>query len=222
MKILERNTARILRKKGMSMNEIIRKTGYSKASVSDWTRDIILTKRQRERLSLKGRSMESIERRRKSRLANESKKRQIITDEAKKDFYDLSDRDLKIIGSIIYWGEGGKTKRNIARISNSDPIIIKVVMRYFREVCRVPDSKFRASVHTFTHTNLVKTISYWSIVSGIPKEHFYKPYVKQSSASLNKRKTLPFGTLDIYVCDTKIFLTIMGWIEKISEILIKK
>jgi len=221
MKTLEKNTARILRKKGMSMNEIIQKTGYSKSSVSDWTKDIILTKRQRERLSLKGRSMKSVERRRESRLLNESKKRQVYTDEAKNDFSDLSERDLKIIGSMIYWGEGGKTSRNVARISNSDPIIIKVIMRYFREICGVPNSKFRASVHTFTHANIEKTISHWVKVSGIPREHFYKPYIKPSSASLDKRKTLPFGTMDIYVCDTKVFLRIMGWIEKISDILIK-
>ena len=221
MKILERNTARTLRKKGMSMNEIIKKTGYSKSSVSDWTGDIILTKRQRERLSLKGRSMESVERRRKSRLFNESKKRQIITDKAKEDFSDLSQRDLKVIGSMIYWGEGGKTNHNMARLSNSDPDVIRVMMRYFREICGVPDSKFRASVHTFAHANVKETVKYWSKISGIPVEHFYKTYVKQSSASLNKRKTLPFGTLDLYVSDTKIFLTIMGWIEKISEILIK-
>lgn len=221
MKILERNNARILRKKGMSMNEIIQKTGYSKASVSDWTKDIVLTKKQRERLSLKGRSMESIERRRKSRLFNESKKRQIITDKAKADFSDLSERELKIIGSMIYWGEGGKTKRNMARISNSDPIIIKVIMKYFRDICGVPNSKFRASVHTFTYANIEKTIGHWVEISGIPKDQFFKPYIKQSSASFQKRHTLPFGTLDIYVCDTKVFLTIMGWIEKISEILTK-
>ena len=160
MKILERNKARVLRKKGMSMNEIIQKTGYSKSSVSDWTRDIVLTKKQREKISLKGRSVESIERRRKSRLFNESKKRQIVIDEAKKDFLNLSQRDLKIIGSMIYWGEGGKTNRNTARISNSDPVIIKVIMRYFREICGVPNSKFRASVHTFTHANIEKTIGY--------------------------------------------------------------
>lgn len=221
MKVVERNTARALRKKGMSMNEIIEKTGYSKSSVSDWTGDIVLTKQQRGRLSQKGRSLESIERRRKSRLFNELKKRQVITNKAKEDFSDLSQRDLKIIGSMIYWGEGGKTNHNIARISNSDPIIIKVIMKYFREVCGVPNSKFRASVHTFTHANLEKTIRYWVKVSGIPKEHFYKPYIKQSSASQEKRKTLPFGTMDVYVCDTKVFLAIMGWIEKISEILIK-
>jgi hypothetical protein len=220
MKILERDMARALRRKGMSMNEIIQKTGYSKASVSNWTSDIILTKKQREKLSLKGRSMESIERRRKSRMLNEAKKRQITTDKAKEDFFDLSQRDLKIIGSVLYWGEGGKTKRGMARLSNSDPVIIKVMMRYFREICGVPDSKFRASVHTFTHANIEKTIGHWVGVSGIPREHFYKPYIKPSSASLNKRETLPFGTMDIYVCDTKVFLSIMGWIEKISEIIL--
>ena len=109
----------------------------------------------------------------------------------------------------------------MARISNSNPIIIKVIMRYFREVCGVPDSKFRASVHTFAHADVRKTLIYWSKVSGIPVRHFFKTYIKQSSASLHKRNTLPFGTLDIYVCDTKVFLTIMGWIEKISEILTK-
>lgn len=221
MKILERNTARALRKNGMSMNEIIEKTGYSKSSVSGWTHDIILTKSQRARLSQNGRSMESVERRRKSRLFNESIKRQLFIDKAKKDFSDLDQRDLKIIGSMLYWGEGGKTNRATARISNSNPILIKVMMRYFREICGVPNSKFRASVHTFTHANIEKTINHWVKVSGIPKEHFYKPYIKQSSASLNKRNTLPFGTLDIYVCDTKVFLKTMGWIEKISEILLK-
>lgn len=219
MKITERNTARALRKKGMSMNEIIRKTGYSKSSVSHWTHDIIMTEKQKRGISLKGRSLESIEKRRKSRLLNESIKRQAFIDEVKKDFTHLSQRDLKIIGSMIYWSEGGKTSRNLARISNSNPVIIKVIMRYFREICGVPNSKFRASVHTFAHANIEKTINYWVKVSGIPKEHFYKPYIKQSSTSLGKRKTLPFGTLDVYVCDTKVFLKIMGWIEKISEIL---
>lgn len=196
------------------MNEIVEKTGYSKSSVSGWTYDIILTKRQKERLSQNGRSMESVEKRRKSRLFNESKKRQNFINDAKKDFSNLPQRELKIIGSMIYWGEGGKTSRNVACISNSNPVIIKVIMRYFREVCGVPNSKFRASVHTFTHANIEKTISYWARVSGIPKEYFYKPYIKQSSTSLNKRKTLPFGTLDIYVCDTKVFLTIMGGLRR--------
>jgi len=34
------------------------------------------------------------------------------------------------------------------------------------------------------------------------------------------KKVMAFGTFDIYVCDTKLFLTIMGWIERIKELTI--
>jgi hypothetical protein len=91
-------------------------------------------------------------------------------------------------------------------------------MRFFREICKVPEDKFHASIHTFAHANIEKTEKYWSKISGISRNQFFKTYIKPSSASLQKRNTLPFGTFDIYVCDTKLFLTIMGWIEKVKEL----
>lgn len=222
MKIKEKETARELRKKGKSMNQIVKETGFSKTSVSLWTRDIVLTPEQKNKISEKGRSVESIERRRISRLANISNKRRLIIDNAKKDITSLSKKELKIIGIMLYWGEGGKTGNWSVRIANSDPAIIRIMMRFFREICLVENSKFRAHIHTFENADIVKTVNYWSEISGIPTKQFYKTYVKPSKASLQKRKTLPNGTLDVYVHDTKLFLTIMGWIEKISEILLGK
>lgn len=221
MKIVERERARALRLQGKSMNQIIEETGFSKASVSFWTRDIVLTKEQRNKISMRGRSVESIEKRRLSRLFNINNKRRVIIDTAKKDFSNLSLRDLKIIGAMIYWGEGGKTGHWAVRLANSDPLIIKVMMRFFREVCKVPESKFRANIHTFELANVKETERYWSKVSGIPLKQFYKTYLKPSKASLQKRKTLPYGTIDIYVSDTKVFLAIKGWIEKIAELVLK-
>ena len=222
MKLFERQKACLLRKQGKSINEIVKEAGLSKASVSGWVRDIILTKAQRKRISKKGRSFESIERRRASRLFNEKVKRQIIVDNAKKDYARLSLKELKLIGIVLYLGEGAKTIRGLVRLSNSDPAIIKIMMRFFREICNVPENKFNGYIHTFTHANINKTEKYWCKISGIPRNQFYKTYIKPSAASLHKRKTLPFGTFDIYICDTKLFLTIMGWIEKIKDILLKK
>jgi hypothetical protein len=218
MKIVEKEKARALRKKGYSINQIVKEARLSKASVSVWVRDIVLTKKQKQGLSERGRSVKSIEKRRLIRLFNEQTKRQIIMDRAKKDFTHISLEQLKLIGIILYLGEGGKTRRGMVRLSNSDPLVIKIMMRFFREICNVQKSKFRGGVHTFTHTDLKKTVKYWSKISQIPKKQFYKTYVKPSSASLQKRNTLPFGTFDIYVCDTRLFLTIMGWIEKIKEL----
>jgi len=220
VKVKEREHARALRKEGKSMNQIIEETGYSKASVSFWTRDIVLTEAQRNKISRRGRSMESIERRRASRIFNISKKRQTIIDSAKKDFSDITIRELKLIGAMIYWGEGRKVGNWSVSLANSDPLIIKVMMRFFREVCNVQEEKFRAHVHTFEGASIPKVEKYWSNISGIPAKQFYKTYTKPSGASLQKRKTLPYGTLDVYVHDTKLFLTIKGWIEKVTEILL--
>jgi predicted transcriptional regulator len=218
MKLIEKEKARALRKKGYSINQIVKEAGLTKTSVSVWVRDITLTQTQRNMLSERGRSIDSIEKRRINRLFNERNKRQIIIDTAKRDFTNISLEQLKLIGIILYLGEGGKTRRGMVRLANSDPIIIRIMIRFFREVCKVSNNKFRASIHTFAHADIEKTEKYWSRISGIPRNQFFKTYIKTSSASLQKRNTLPFGTFDIYVCDTKLFLTIIGWIEKIEEL----
>lgn len=220
MKLAEKEKARVLRRQGKSINQIVIDAGLSKASVSGWVRDIVLTKAQKNKISQRGRSVESIEKRRMSRLVNEQRKRRLIIDSAKNDFTSVSLEQLRLIGIILYLGEGGKTGRMV-RLANSDPEIIKIMMRFFREVCNVPESKFAGHIHTFAHADIYKTEKYWSEITGISRNKFYKTYVKPSSASLQKRNTLPFGTFDIYVCDTKLFLTIMGWIEKIKELLLK-
>ncbi len=220
MKLEQKQKAIYFRKQGLSINEIVQKVKVSKGSVSLWVRDVVLTKEQKNRLSKNGRSVHSIEERRKSRLYNQKKKDDIITLQAKNEINSISKNDLKLIGICLYLGEGGKTKKGMARIANSDPDVIKIMMRFFREVCLVPEEKFRGHVHVFEHSNISKTEKYWSEISGIKVEQFFKTYTKKSSASLEKRHTLPFGTFDIYVCDTKLFLTIMGWIEKVKELTI--
>lgn len=220
MKVVEKETARTLRKQGKSINQIVEETSFSKASVSTWVRDIILTKEQRKKISKRGRSVESIERRRASRLFNENLKRQIVIDSAKKDYNSISLEELKLIGIILYLGEGAKTKRGIVAVANSDPSVIKIMIRFFLEVCNVPKNKLYGHIHTFSHSNVLKTEKYWSRLTGIPRSQFYKTYIKPSSATLQKRKTLPFGTFDLSVNNTKLFLTIMGWIERIKELTI--
>ena len=82
----------------------------------------------------------------------------------------------------------------------------------------MPENKFRGHIHTFEHANIEDTEKYWSKMTGIPRTQFYKTYIKPSSASLQKRNALPFGTFDLSVNDTKLLLTILGWMEKIKEL----
>ena len=217
MKSEEKMAAIALRKEGGSIKEIARKLQVAQASVSVWVRDVELTSEQRSMLTARGFSVDAVEKRRINRIASTRKRHQKIMEEAAKDIRALSRRDLWLIGVALYWGEGGKTNQGSARLSNSDPHVILIMMRFFKEICRVPGEKFRGHVHTFSHLNTTKAENYWAEISGIPKEQFYKSYVKKSAASKDKRETLPYGTFQIYVSDTHLFLKIMGWIEKIKE-----
>ncbi|MES2223810.1 MAG: hypothetical protein V4469_02655 [Patescibacteria group bacterium] len=215
MKFEEQQKAIKMRRKGLSLKEIARSLGVAKASVSVWVRDVVLSDKTKQDLRMKGSSRDVIEKRRDIRLLREKEKVDILKTEAKKDFDHITQRELKIIGCMLYLAEGGKTKKGMARISNSDLEVIKIMLRFFKEICLVPDEKFKGHIHTHSENNAKKCENYWSDLTGIPKTQFFKTYVKLSKAGSGNRGTLPYGTFDLYVCDTKIFLKIMAWIEKI-------
>lgn len=200
------------------MNEIATLIGVSKASVSLWVRDVVLTRTQRNQLTARGFSKDAIEKRRLARIAKTNTLHLNILNKAKNDLQTISRRELWLLGTALYWGEGGKTKKSIVRLANSDPAVIRMTMRFFREIISVPEEKFRCHVHTFSHLNVKKCERYWSQITKVPLGRFYKTYSKPSVASQGKKDSLPYGTVQIYVCDTKLYLTLMGWIERLKEL----
>jgi predicted transcriptional regulator len=216
MKIEEKEKAITLRKQGLSLGEIAKSVGVAKGSVSNWVRDVKLTTRQRNQLNKNGYRIDVIEKRRITRIANTQTKREYIIKKARAEVSELQSDPLWCFGVALYWGEGGKTQQT-ARVSNSDPAVIRTMMRFFRKYSLIAKDKYRAHVHTFSHHNAEKAVRYWSEVSGIPMNKFFKTYVKQSSATKGKRQTLPFGTVQIYVHDSDFFFRLMGWILEVKE-----
>lgn len=218
MKHLEQKEAVRLRQAGRSMGDIALTLGVSKSSVSLWVRNIKLSPTQRQALSKSGHRVDVVERRRLTRLNNTQTKRETIIESASKDIRSLPPGALRLVGAALYWGEGGKTVRGGVRLSNSDPAVITFMMKFFREVCGVPEKKFRGHVHTFSHLNTSKAERYWSELSGIPRKQFYRTYSKPSIASKGKKDSLPYGTFQIYVHDTELFFRITGWIKQLKEL----
>ena len=90
---------------------------------------------------------------------------------ASSEISNLSWRDLKLIGTALYWAEGYKT--NLARdveFVNSDPLMIKLIMRWFREVCNVSENKFKLRIQIHEVSNIEEGIKFWSLNTGIPSE----------------------------------------------------
>lgn len=219
MKAEERKLARELRRKGCSVRAIAHQTGCAKSSVSKWVRDIILTDQQIEQLRFnqdKGRALAAKHPnspRNKWALIRE----RIICDSARDLGVFCSPEVLKIVGAALYWAEGYNASRNCVVFSNSNPGMIRVMMRFFREVCQVPAEKFRGKVAIHPHLNIRDAVGYWSGISGIPLHQFYKPLLAVSRSSKGKRDTLPRGTFNIIINDVVCCSRIKGWIEGIKK-----
>ncbi|MEK7089724.1 MAG: hypothetical protein AAB920_02815 [Patescibacteria group bacterium] len=217
MKTEERKLARKLRANGLSIKEIARNVGVSKASASTWVRDIELSDAQKHRLLKNGFTQEAIEKRRATRLFRENAERQKVVDAARNEVTKISKENLFFIGVSLYCGEGSKTRRGIVEFSNSDPWLIQIEIEFFKKICGVSNDKLRGHIHLQAEQNIKKAEAFWSQTTGIPIKQFFKTSQQKSIASKNKRKTLPNGTLSVYVCSTKLFLRMRGWMDGLCE-----
>ncbi len=217
MKSKEREEARELRFRGNSISDITKALGVAKSSISLWVRDIKLTKKQKHFLSQKGTLLDIVEKRRGTRLANEDAKRQVIIDQAQNEVIPFDKKELWLMGTVLYWAEGGKANRGSVNFSNSDPNMIKFIMAYFRKICLVEEKKFRCHIHTYSHLNSQVAEKYWAGITKIPLNQFYKTYVKRTKSGIHKRDKLPYGTLSIYICRTELYLKILGWVTGIFK-----
>ena len=213
MKAEERRLARQLRRKGCSVREISERVGCSKSSVSRWVNDIPLTSQQIDKLK-------SRQDRGRAKAANHpnspkhvwAKIRRGISEAACLEIPPVySTKNLRMIGSALYWAEGARTRTHTVLFGNSDPDMIRLMMQFFREVCAVPLSKFRGRVQIHSHLNRKGAELFWSKTSGIPLHQFHRAQVAISRASQQKRDKLPLGTFRIFIGDVRVFSKIVGW-----------
>jgi len=210
MKLEEKNKAINLRTLGRSYREIRKKVSVSKSTLSLWLRDVKLTPEQEKRLYVDLRQKNAY------RLAKLNQKKRIettkqIIKEAKKEAILLLKNPLFLSGLMLYWAEGNKSDTmEQVKFTNSDPIMIKLMMRWFREICLVPESKFRVCLHIHTLHCRKNIEKYWSSITGLPPRQFYKTQIKPTSLR-HRRNKLYNGTCAVNVISKNLFRRIKGW-----------
>ena len=137
-----------LRTEGKSYSEIRKKLGVPRATLSDWFRNNVWSKKLSKRLNIKylARNKIRLVALNKIRGKNLNRLYEEARQEARKEFQQLKYHPLFIAGVSIYWGEGDKATTSGFRISNVDPLMIKVFRRFLIDVCRVDKKRIRASL----------------------------------------------------------------------------
>ena len=207
--------AQEMRKGGKSYNEIIAALNLPKATVSDWCKDIQLTEPQLFKLyqskktgALRG-SIIAANRKKANRLQEtETLYRQGVKEVGK-----LTKRDRFVTGIALYVAEGTKSDKGCA-FANSDPAIIKFMVDWFLEFGYLKREKFRAALWLHDELDEKNAKEYWSNLTGISIEHFYKSYlVKNKKDSKKIRKNLhPYGVITLYISNVVLIRKLMGWI----------
>jgi hypothetical protein len=213
MKTAERLRARDLRQLGWSLGEIERELGVSRASVSVWVRDIKLSG-DAQRLLLertgKGPAVAAAlkaQRARETRLGYQENGRRL----ARK-------RDASYaIGCMLHWAEGDKC-RNSVRMSNSDPELLTLFVRFLRRHFGVRPEQFRVHCNLFAdHLERQHEIEqFWLERLGLPQSSLRKSVINNYSKHSQKKRQnkLPYGTCKLYLHSTRIQHTIFGSIQE--------
>ena len=217
MELLKREKAVELRKLGKSYKEIKDIVGVSKSTLSVWLRDVKLNKEQ----------IRNLRKRQATAYLSAEKRKQKFRDihdrirlEAEQEAMNRIDNSFFIAGLMLYWAEGSKNIGSV-QFSNSDPGMIKLMLHWFRRFCKIPEEKFRASLFIHSLHTRKDCLDFWRDITSIPRNQFYKPYIKPTILS-NRKNMLYQGTCRIVIHDRHLLSKIIGWKNGAEKMLIMK
>ncbi|HVY36009.1 MAG TPA: helix-turn-helix domain-containing protein [Candidatus Paceibacterota bacterium] len=212
MSVQNKLRAIALRMEGYSYSEIMNQLPVSKSTLSGWLKHIQLTSQQEDLLRQKitarstlGRAHAATTNRRKRA------EREAMVLKRARDVFDLQQNDpFFCFGISMYWAEGGK-KSSMFQFMNSDPRIIKLMIRWietYMNASKEKDLFFRLYIHdAYAHENREEFwAKYLDISMGRFKKTIYKP-----TSHLVKRGPEYMGCMRIEAYNINFFYMVREW-----------
>lgn len=211
-----REEATILRDQGYSYKMIREELGVSISTMSYWFSDRPFTPNAEMLKRIKAGPLKNGKLRHNERVAETAR----IIQQSIQELGELDFRDLWMLGLGLYIGEGSKSIESV-RIVNSDPFVIKLAIRWFREACRLDTENLIISLNLYPDNDAQESIHYWQEITGLPIENFRKTQVDVRTGKKNSnRAKLKYGTVQIRVKANgdkqkgrALFRKIRGWMQ---------
>lgn len=191
MKSAMRVQAVSLRRGGLSYSQILQQVPVAKSTLSIWLRSVGLSQRQQQRLTR--RKVEAGKRGAKKRNTQRLERTYKIYSDARKDIKEISKRELWLMGIMLYWAEGAKSKpHNVSQgviFSNSDPYMVKLFLRWLQESVAISDERiaFEIYVHEKRKDEIGTFCAYWASCTGFLPTRFSKIYLKKDKIGTNRK-----------------------------------
>ena len=213
-----------LRKQGFSYSEILKQIPVAKSTLSVWLKNVGLSKKQKQKLTKK--KLEAALRGAKARKDNRIYLTKKIYEESKKDIGNISQKELWLMGVMLYWAEGHKEKEyrpgSGAQFTNSDPQMIKLFLIWLDKICGIKANEitFSIYIHENSKNNTESVKKYWADITGFKKDNFSQFYFKKSNIK-TLRKNIGdsyFGVLRVKVKASSVLQRkIAGWTKGVVD-----
>ncbi len=124
-----------------------------------------------------------------------------------------NEHDLFRLAIGLYIGEGKKRGHKDVAIANTDPRVIRVFLKFLREICRVNEDKIWAWINIFDDVDLEMAQLYWEQVTRLLRSQFYRPTVRprRGGTYLNVSE---YGTLTVGVSNKKLLEMVLNWCDE--------
>ena len=125
----------------------------------------------------------------------------------------VEEEELRVAGTMLYWAEGAKIGSNNIKFVNSDPDMIKLFLRFLRDICGIHEERLKPLLHLYHDQDRHKLEKFWSGVAKIPLTRFNKSHIHQGKIGTYRKKS-PYGTIALNYSDKKLLGKILSWIEE--------
>jgi hypothetical protein len=201
-KVREQEQARVLRRGGMTLDDIARRLQVAKSSVALWVRDVPFTPSPRRYGPQQ----------RRNRL-REAKLAQIAALDAAgaERIGILSDDAFLAAGVALYAGEGSK-RDGIVSFANSDAAMVRFFCTWFRRHFDIDERRLRVRVYLHHGLDLDAAHAFWSDITGVPIDQFQAPYRAAADPTIRSNKHL-HGCAYVVYCCSRTHRALMGMVR---------
>ena len=205
-----------LRKKGFSYNEIKEIVPVGHGTISRWCCDVELTEKQKNRIKDKKRNTPLIKKLIATSIKNKEQDR-LWADRAFNELI-IDENSLLISGAMLYWAEGYNSKTNQSAIfTNTNPDMVKIMLRFLRELLLVDNSKMKVMVRISEKGDIKRAEEHWSKITELTMDRFQKPEILKLKDNSKSLERFPNGICRLSIYDVTVRRKIYNLINLIKE-----
>jgi hypothetical protein len=210
-RLIEKNKAIELRKKGYSYSDIQKNISVSRGLLSYWFKDLVLT--DEERLVIESKILtnrqkglhKSCETNRNLRLNREI----VVFEDAKRIFSKMREDVSFIIGISLYWAEGAK-RHNVFQFVNSDPDMVCFMYKWIQKYLEMERSKirFRLFIHDIPGYENIEM--FWGSKLGLKPDIFQKTIYQPTKFRFKKNPDYK-GCMRLSISNVYVLRLMKAW-----------